>query len=358
MADVRLQQVTKRFGEVAALQRLDLEVRDQEFFTILGPSGCGKSTVLNLIAGLDEPTEGDIFVGDRRVNGLPPQQRNVAMVFQSYALYPHKSVFENIAFPLRMQRRPEAEIRRRVERTAASFQLSELQERLPRQLSGGQRQRVALARAIVRQPVLYLMDEPLANLDAKMRAETRLELKRLHRELRTTTLYVTHDQIEAMSLSDRIAILKGGVVQQVGAPHEVYHTPANLFVARFIGSPAMNQLEIRTGDDGRLLLGEPRQPLPWMTPPGPVRAGERLILGLRPHDARVVCGGAGEGVRGSVLFVETLGHETFVTVELAGMRCTGLAQAPFTAQPGDPCSVDLPADKAHFFNAESGERLS
>ena len=243
MATVETRRITKRFDGHTAVQRVDLFVREGEFLVLVGPSGCGKTTLLRMLAGLEAPTSGDVLIGDRVVTPLPPRTRNIAMVFQSYALYPHLSVFSNIAFPLRAAGMPAGEVKSRVDRAAAMFGIDRLLARKPRQLSGGERQRVALARAVVREPVVFLLDEPLSNLDAKLRTSARDELQQFQRRLRTTTIYVTHDQIEAMGLGDRIAVLNAGEVHQIGSPAEVYDQPADVFVATFIGSPPMNLIE-------------------------------------------------------------------------------------------------------------------
>src|SRR6184192_3792916 len=240
MAGVLLDHVTKRFGEVTAVNDLSIQVQDREFLVLVGPSGCGKSTTLRLIAGLEELTAGNIYIGDRLVNDVAPKDRDIAMVFQSYALYPHMSVYDNLAFGLKLRKTPKKEIDRRVHEAAEILGIGTLLNRKPKQLSGGQRQRVALGRAIVREPKVFLMDEPLSNLDAKMRVATRAELIKLHQRISTTVIYVTHDQVEAMTMGDRIAVLNGGIIQQLGTPQELYEHPSNLFVAGFIGSPAMN----------------------------------------------------------------------------------------------------------------------
>ena len=290
MASVTLQGVTKRFGEVVAVNNLNIEVQDREFLVLVGPSGCGKSTTLRLIAGLEELSEGNIYIGDRLVNDVAPKDRDIAMVFQSYALYPHMSVYDNLAFGLRLRKTPKQEIERRVQEAAELLAIGELLDRKPKQLSGGQRQRVALGRAIVREPKCFLMDEPLSNLDAKLRVQTRAELIRLHERLQTTVIYVTHDQTEAMTMGSRIAVLRDGVLQQIGPPQNVYDHPANMFVAGFIGSPAMNFYDAKvtgTADDmyvevfgGAAKLGVPPDRRASYAP----HIGEDLIFGLRPED--------------------------------------------------------------------------
>src|ERR1041385_662095 len=249
MAGVTLDHITKKYGEVTAVNDLNIQIRDQEFLVLVGPSGCGKSTALRMIAGLEEITGGDLYIGDRRVNDVAPKDRDIAMVFQSYALYPHMSVYDNMAFGLKLRKRPKAEIDRRVKEAAELLGLQNLLQRKPKQLSGGQRQRVALGRAIVREPQVFLMDEPLSNLDAKLRVQTRAELIKLHRRLGITTIYVTHDQVQAMTMGDRIAVMNDGVLQQCDTPLNLYHHPANTFVAGFIGSPSMNFIDSKVVKD-------------------------------------------------------------------------------------------------------------
>jgi multiple sugar transport system ATP-binding protein len=290
MASVTLEGVTKRFGEVVAVSNVNIEVEDREFLVLVGPSGCGKSTTLRLIAGLEELSEGNIYIGDRLVNDVAPKDRDIAMVFQSYALYPHMSVYDNLAFGLRLRKTQKQEIERRVQEAAELLAIGELLDRKPKQLSGGQRQRVALGRAIVREPECFLMDEPLSNLDAKLRVQTRAELIRLHERLQTTVIYVTHDQTEAMTMGSRIAVLRDGVLQQIGAPQIVYDTPKNMFVAGFIGSPAMNFFDAKlvgTADDMKLEVfgGSTTLDIPSDRKAAfASRIGEDLIFGLRPED--------------------------------------------------------------------------
>ncbi|MDQ3937503.1 MAG: sn-glycerol-3-phosphate ABC transporter ATP-binding protein UgpC, partial [Chloroflexota bacterium] len=258
MATVTFDHVWKRYGEVVAVSDFNLEIQDEEFLVLVGPSGCGKTTALRMIAGLEEISEGTLRIGDRVVNDLAPKDRDVAMVFQSYALYPHMSVRDNLAFGLKLRKVPKQEIDRRVQEAARIIELTNLLDRKPKQLSGGQRQRVALGRAIVREPAVFLMDEPLSNLDAKLRVQTRAEIARLHQRLGTTTVYVTHDQVEAMTMGDRIAVMRDGLLQQVGSPQDLYDNPSNVFVAGFIGSPAMNFATTRSGEGEELYLGNAR----------------------------------------------------------------------------------------------------
>ena len=323
MASVTLDRVTKRFGEVTAVNNVTIEVLDREFLVLVGPSGCGKSTTLRLIAGLEELTDGNIYIGDRLVNDVAPKDRDIAMVFQSYALYPHMSVYDNLAFGLKLRKTPKKEIERRVQEAAELLAIGELLDRKPKQLSGGQRQRVALGRAIVREPKVFLMDEPLSNLDAKLRVQTRAELIRLHERLQTTVIYVTHDQTEAMTMGSRIAVLRDGVLQQLGSPQNVYDFPSNMFVAGFIGSPAMNFFDARiTGTVDNMQVELSGGGATLNVPPDK-RAryadylGKDVIFGLRPEDmfdpvfapSRTT---ESELVRGNVDVFEPLGSEVYL----------------------------------------------
>ena len=323
MASVTLDRVTKRFGEVTAVNNVTIEVLDREFLVLVGPSGCGKSTTLRLIAGLEELTDGNIYIGDRLVNDVAPKDRDIAMVFQSYALYPHMSVYDNLAFGLKLRKTPKKEIERRVQEAAELLAIGELLDRKPKQLSGGQRQRVALGRAIVREPKVFLMDEPLSNLDAKLRVQTRAELIRLHERLQTTVIYVTHDQTEAMTMGSRIAVLRDGVLQQLGSPQNVYDFPSNMFVAGFIGSPAMNFFDARiTGTVDNMQVELSGGGATLNVPPDK-RAryadylGKDVIFGLRPEDmfdpifapSRTT---EKELVRGQVDVFEPLGSEVYL----------------------------------------------
>jgi multiple sugar transport system ATP-binding protein len=352
--------VTKSFGDVTAVDDLTLEVADEEFLVLLGPSGCGKSTALRMIAGLEEPTKGTIEIGDRTVNDVEAKDRDIAMVFQSYALYPHMTVHRNIEFPLKSRKVPKDERDRLVGEAAGVLGLTELLGRKPAQLSGGQRQRVALARAIVRRPQAFLMDEPLSNLDAKLRVQTRAELIELRRRLRATILYVTHDQVEAMTMGDRIAILDQGVLQQVGGPQEVYARPANLFVARFIGNPPMNTI---TGDvtrvDGIVGVRVPGGVLTGSPALGAAveRAGlEKLVLGVRPEDLTFEDAGP---LRATVSVVEALGHERHVICRLEDDQMIIVRQAASAEPPAAQNEIGITVDPAnlHVFDAGTGERV-
>ena len=360
MGRVAIRGVSKRFADVIAVDDLTLEVADEEFLVLLGPSGCGKSTALRMIAGLEEPTEGTIEIGDREVNDVEAKDRDVAMVFQSYALYPHMTVRKNVEFPLKTRRVPTGERNRLVEETTRMLGLETLLERKPAQLSGGQRQRVALARAIVRRPQAFLMDEPLSNLDAKLRVQTRAELVELRRRLGATIVYVTHDQVEAMTMGDRIAILDHGVLQQVGPPQDVYARPANLFVASFIGNPPMNTVagEV-TRVDGTVGV---RVPGGVVEIPGALGAAverrglERVVLGVRPEDLIL---GEGRQIRATVSVIESLGHERHVICRLEGGQLIIVRQAANVSPPAEASEAGLAADAArlHVFDAESEERV-
>ena len=330
---VRFEGVSKKFGSHVALRSINLEVDAGECLVLLGPSGCGKTTLLRLLAGLDRPDAGQVWIGDRVVNDIEPAERDVAMVFQHYALYPHFTVAANIAFPLRARRTPRSEIDRRVQAAAARVGLEGLLDRRPGQLSGGQQQRVALARAIVRNPAVCLMDEPLSNLDAQLRLQTRTELKRLHRELGTTLVYVTHDQGEAMTLAGRIAILQHGSIVQVGAPLELYRHPANTFVATFLGSPPMNLL------DG-------------------LRHGLPCTLGIRPEDVQVspAARDGWDAVR--VVVVEPMGNEMLVTIERDGQRLVARTAPDLPVATDQPVWIHLPPDRTLHFDPVNGRRLT
>ena len=348
MATVALSKLGKRFGALTALESLDLAIEDGEFLVLLGPSGCGKTTTMRMIAGLERPTSGDILIDGVRVNDVHARDRDLAMVFQNYALYPHMTVGENIGYPLKVRGMGREERTRRVEAAARQVELSELLLRRPAELSGGQRQRVALARAIVRTPRLFLMDEPLSNLDAKLRTVMRAELKHLQQTLGTTTVYVTHDQVEAMTLADRIVILNRARIQQVGTPQEVYTRPANTFVAGFIGSPPMNLLE-GTVADGAFRHQNGAVPLAGV-PAGPV------VLGERPEDLRLAPAGEGH-LSGSVYSSELLGDSTLVNVELAGSLVAVKVGPEEGRRVGEAVDLLVDPGKIHLFAKDTGERL-
>ncbi len=349
---VRFEGVTKRFGPNTILHAIDLDVEAGECVVLLGPSGCGKTTLLRLLAGLETIDEGHILVGNRVVNDIPPADRDVAMVFQNYALYPHMSVADNIGFPLVARGLDRADIGRRVTDVARRLELSACLDRRPSQLSGGQQQRVALARAIVRNPAVYLMDEPLSNLDAQLRVQTRAELKRLQQELRTTTIHVTHDQAEAMTLGHRVAILRAGRVEQFGAPLELYRTPANTFVARFLGSPAIN-IWRGTIADGELRSAGLRVPV---TRPLP-SAGRTFDVGVRPEDIQLAGSPRSSAAEGAVDVVEAIGNETIVFVTSGNERIVARTGPDFRGRPGERVWFSVDSDRILWFD-ESGNRIA
>jgi multiple sugar transport system ATP-binding protein len=360
MSRVALEGVTKRFGDVVAVDNVNLEIQDQEFLVLLGPSGCGKSTLLRMIAGLEDPSEGTIQIGFRTVNDVEPKDRDIAMVFQSYALYPHMTVARNIEFPLKTRKVPKSERDDRVAEAARMLGLDELLNRKPAELSGGQRQRVALARAIVRRPQAFLMDEPLSNLDAKLRVQTRAELVELQRRLAATVIYVTHDQVEAMTMGHRIAILDGGVMQQVDDPQRVYAAPANLFVAHFIGTPPMNTLEgavAREGDTFAVRLDGITVPLPSALGKAAEKAGlQRAVIGVRPEHVQI--GGSG-AVPAKVTVIESLGHERHVICRLDDGTMVIVRQGMEEPAPNEGEAVHLgwDAEHGHLFDAVTGRRV-
>lgn len=352
---IGFEEVTKRYGSAVAVDRLTLEVRAGEMLVLLGPSGCGKTTSLRLVAGLEEVSEGSVHIGERRVNGVPPQQRDVAMVFQNYALYPHMTVAQNIGYPLLVRKQSKEQISRQVRRVAEMVGLVPLLERRPRELSGGEQQRVALARAIIRQPVAFLMDEPLSNLDANLRLQMRAELKRLQRQLGTTTLYVTHDQAEAMTLAHRIALLQKGRLLQVGTPMELYRRPANQFVASFLGTPPMNFLAgALEGAGFRCQAGL----IPLSAKQGQAaRAAGKLLLGFRPQEALLTGPTEPAALRGSVYVTEELGDEELVFLQCGEQRITISAPADFRIAVGETLGVRIPGSAVHLFDAATGRSL-
>ncbi len=348
MAEIELRNVSKRWGNFVGVQDFNLTIPDQEFLVLLGPSGCGKTTTMRMIAGLETASGGDIFVDGKRINDLDPKDRDVAMVFQSYALYPNMNVYENIRFPLKVRGIPTVEHKERVMRASAMVELDDFLHRKPAELSGGQRQRVALARAVVREPNVFLMDEPLSNLDAKLRVSTRAQIKNLSHELKTTTIYVTHDQIEAMTLADRVVVMNEGVVQQVGTPTEIYDNPANTFVAGFIGSPAMNLVE------GTLENGTFTAENVSISGLSTQHSGN-ITLGFRAEDASV----ADENgqANSSVYSLELLGEATMVTMRAGGTILSIKSGKEYRTNIGDPVSAHIPSETCHLFNTETGERL-
>jgi multiple sugar transport system ATP-binding protein len=351
---LKISGIRKCFGKgdntVEVLKRIDIDVAPGEFLILVGPSGCGKSTLLNIIAGLEEPTEGSISIGDRNVVGVPPAQRDIAMVFQSYALYPTMSVAENIGFALEIRKVPKAERQARIAEVAAMLQIEHLLDRRPSQLSGGQRQRVAMGRALARNPQLFLFDEPLSNLDAKLRVEMRAEIKRLHQLSGITSVYVTHDQVEAMTLGSRIAVMKGGVLQQLGTPDEIYNRPANTYVATFIGSPTMNLIEGRAVGTGQFSIAGAQLAL------NAHRNDQQVtLLGLRPEHIRLDDDAAWRGV---VNLVEPTGADTYVVVDTAAGKVTVRAAPQTQVRPGDAVGLEIQADHVTWFDQASGLRLS
>ena len=353
---VRFERVSKSFGQHQALREVDLNVEEGEFLVLLGPSGCGKTTLLRLLAGLERADEGRILIGDRAVNDVAPAERDVAMVFQSYALYPHLSVYENVAFPLRARRVSEPEIDRSVREAAERLELGSLLERRPAQLSGGQRQRVALARAIVRKPAVYLMDEPLSNLDAQLRLQTRGELKRLQHELGTTTLYVTHDQSEAMTLGQRVALLRQGRIEQVGPPLDLYRQPASRFVGQFLGSPGLNILSAALDGAGVRAAGLHLEVS--STVRNALAAGRGLVIGVRPEDVALHAEPGPGRAPAHVRVVEPMGHETLVTLEAAGCRFVVRAAASAPLPPGPAIHFGISPEALVFFDGKTGQRLA
>ena len=350
MAEIQLQQVSKRWGDFVGVENFDLTIADQEFLVLLGPSGCGKTTTMRMIAGLEDVSEGQIRIDDRVVNDLEPKDRDVAMVFQSYGLYPNMNVYENIRFPLKVRKVDKKEHEERVMRAADMVELREFMHRKPAELSGGQRQRVALARAIVREPTVFLMDEPLSNLDAKLRVSTRAQIKNLQHALKVTTIYVTHDQIEAMTLADRVVVMNRAVIQQVGTPTEIYDHPANTFVAGFIGSPPMNLMQGAL--DGGSFSGEKVAIQGLNGPEGPV------TLGFRAEDATVSDSESVAQINAPVFSIELLGDATMVTVRAGGALISVKANKEYRVEIGKQVSISIPADRCHLFHADTGERLT
>jgi multiple sugar transport system ATP-binding protein len=365
MATVTFDHVWKRYGDVVAVNDFTLEIQDEEFLILVGPSGCGKTTALRMVAGLEEISEGTLKIGDRVVNDLAPKDRDVAMVFQSYALYPHMSVRDNLAFGLKLRKVPKDEIEKRVQEAARTIELGNLLDRKPKQLSGGQRQRVALGRAIVREPAVFLMDEPLSNLDAKLRVQTRAEIARLHQRLKTTIVYVTHDQVEAMTMGDRIAVMNNGILQQVGPPQQLYEHPVNKFVAGFIGSPSMNFINVTPHDDaGRVVLRTENVELQVpdrLRPAVKEAAGGELTVGFRPEHFEIVNGqapGDGATLRAACDVVEFLGNEELLHVRVGEHDLVAIVGASHRVKSGDVLDLFVPLDKIHIFDPESSQALA
>jgi len=355
MASVSIQNVRKSFDALQIIKDVSVDIADGEFVILVGPSGCGKSTLLRMLAGLESISDGKIFIGERLVNHVAPKDRDVSMVFQNYALYPHMSVAKNMGFALRLQGVPQAEIAAKVANAAEILGLGQLMERLPRQLSGGQRQRVAMGRAIVREPKVFLFDEPLSNLDAKLRVQMRGEIKALHQRLGTTIVYVTHDQIEAMTMADKIVVLREGLVEQIGSPLDLYDRPANIFVAEFIGSPSMNILQgcivIKDGAPAFVMDDGTRIALPIAPPHAD---GRRIALGMRPEHLVI----DEQGFPIQITLVEPTGSETHIMSRLGSSTLTGVFRERLHSRPGDTLHVSVAAKHIHFFDAQSSLRLA
>jgi len=368
MSSVSLKNIYKKYsGGVTAVSDFNLDIEDKEFIILVGPSGCGKSTTLRMIAGLEEITEGDLYIDGKRCNDIPPKERDIAMVFQNYALYPHMTVYDNMAFGLKLRRIPKDEIRRRVDEAARVLEIEHLLDRKPAALSGGQRQRVALGRAIVRSPKVFLLDEPLSNLDAKLRAQMRTELTKLHHKLATTFIYVTHDQVEAMTMGTRIVVMKDGFIQQISAPQNLYEDPANLFVATFIGSPQMNTVEGTVVDEGGktyVEFGKARIELPdskGRKPEVLAYAGKEVIVGVRPeniHDEEIFLAQYPNAlVDADVEVVELMGNETFLYLIVEGRQFTARVSNRSTAKHGDKIKVAFDTEKIHLFDKDTEKRI-
>ena len=354
MAEVKVQGLKKSYGSTQVVHGLDLDITDGQFVVLVGPSGCGKSTLLRMIAGLESITDGQIRINDRVVNSLPPAERDIAMVFQNYALYPHKTVAANMAFSLRMRKMDKAEINKRVEHAAEILGLKEYLHRYPRALSGGQRQRVAMGRAIVRDPQVFLFDEPLSNLDAKLRIQMRAEIRELHQRLATTTIYVTHDQIEAMTMADQIVVMNAGNIEQIGAPLDLYDRPANTFVAGFIGAPSMNFLDgvIATSAEG-LHANVDGVPIAVPATDG-LAEGQPVTLGVRPEDTMLT----GDGVKGDIMVVEPTGSETHLVIRSNGRDFVSVVRERQAFSPGQSVAISADAAKIHLFERDSGRRIN
>jgi multiple sugar transport system ATP-binding protein len=365
MAGVKFEHVYKRFNKVEVVHDITMDIEDKEFLVLVGPSGCGKSTCLRMIAGLEEVTEGEIYIGDKVVNGVDPKDRDIAMVFQNYALYPHMTVYDNMAFGLKLRHVPSQEIKKRVEDAADILGMQKLLKRKPKELSGGQRQRVALGRALVRSAKVFLLDEPLSNLDAKLRVQTRSEISKIHQRVQTTFIYVTHDQTEAMTMGTRIAVLNAGLIQQLGAPQDLYDHPTNLFVAGFIGSPAMNFFDdirvVADGDTTKITIGDFGQ---VDVPPLNLQstreaAGKKLILGIRPENFSDLALLPEEGRNSSTMsapvdVVEHLGSEQLVYMTAQGKQVVARVDPRSSAHVGQDIKLHIEADRIHLFDADTG----
>ena len=367
MKKVVLKNVTKKFDDVVAVDQFNLEIEDRQFIVLVGPSGCGKTTTLRMVAGLEEVTDGEIFIKERLVNDLPPKSRDIAMVFQSYALYPHMKVYDNIGFGLKMRKVPPAERDIQIRKAADILSISDLLDRKPRQLSGGQRQRVALGRAIVREPEVFLFDEPLSNLDAKLRVQMRTELKKLHERLQATVIYVTHDQVEAMTMGDRIVVMRDGIIQQVGTPLELYNQPSNRFVASFIGSPTMNLIDCEVKEEnGQLVIDTGGFSIPVK---GHVKAdirnagGQKFVLGIRPEDINDTNGNGSSfanahTITAAVNVIEILGRELMLDLTSGPHNLTALVGIDSNPQMHQEMELMINLDKIHLFKADSGQAIT
>ncbi len=364
MARVDLKKVTKRFGSVEVVHGIDLEIKDVEFVVLVGPSGCGKSTTLRMIAGLEEISDGEIYIDDKRINDVAPKDRGVAMVFQNYALYPHMNVFNNMAFGLKLRKTPTSEIQQRVESAADTLGLREFLKRKPHELSGGQRQRVAMGRAIVRNPKVFLFDEPLSNLDAKLRTQMRIEIKRLHQKVQNTIVYVTHDQVEAMTLADRIVVMRDGYIEQVGTPLDIFEKPVNTFVAGFIGSPPMNLVPARldAAADGLVLSFEGGLQIPVPArEDADLRAGLEVVMGLRTEDITIDNGDTklpeAWKTEGLVEVVEPLGSEANLHMDLSGVKMTAKSEGRKLVGAGKRIQVAMNLNHLYIFDAQSRDAI-
>jgi multiple sugar transport system ATP-binding protein len=363
MAEVHIRKVVKKYDEVLAVRGIDLDIRDHEFVVLVGPSGCGKTTTLRMIAGLEDITDGEIAIGGDVVNDVPPKDRDIAMVFQNYALYPHMTVHENMSFGLRLKKFPKDEINRRVDEAAHILDIIELLDRKPKQLSGGQRQRVAMGRAIVRNPKVFLFDEPLSNLDAKLRVQMRIEIKKVHQKVRTTTVYVTHDQVEAMTLADRVVVMNNGIIEQVGAPNDLYHHPKTRFVAGFIGSPAMNFIACNLQDEGGQLTLRVNDSLALPIPPARAskyaqhKGNGSLLLGLRPEhltDARAQLEPGVVAFEANLEVTEPMGMETLVYFPINGETVCGRVNPTAGAKEGASLKMAADLNNMHLIDPKSG----
>jgi len=361
LATVNLRQVVKRFGTLEVVHGIDIDIADTEFLVLVGPSGCGKSTLLRMVAGLEDISSGEILIDGRIVNEVEPKNRDIAMVFQDYALYPHLNVFRNMSFALEVQGKPKDEVRARVERAAGILDITHLFDRLPGQLSGGQRQRVAMGRALVRNPKVFLFDEPLSNLDAKLRADMRIEIKKLHQEVRTTVIYVTHDQVEAMTLADRIVVMRSGHVEQIGTPDDVYNRPASLFAAGFIGAPRMNQIACRPAADGSAAVESEsgiRLPLARSRLDALGSADRRLILGLRPENFALADASNPASFEVTIRFVEPLGSDTLVFFPLGDDEVIARLPPSGDLKAGKTIRLAADPDKMYLFDAETEKLIA